>query len=82
MLKEFKEFAMRGDVVDMAVGVIIGGAFGKVVTSFLNDIVMPPLGMLTGGVDFTDKAVTLAAPATAASSRCSRPTEMSRTARA
>lgn len=63
MFKEFKEFAMRGNVVDMAVGVIIGGAFGKVVTSFLNDVVMPPLGMLTGGVDFTDKAVTLKAAA-------------------
>jgi large conductance mechanosensitive channel len=59
LVKEFKEFAMRGNVVDMAVGVVIGGAFGKVVSSFLNDVVMPPLGMLTGGVDFTDKAVTL-----------------------
>ncbi len=61
MFKEFKEFAMRGNVVDMAVGVIIGGAFCKVVTSLLNDVVMPPLGMLTGGVDFTDKALTLKA---------------------
>lgn len=61
MLKEFKEFAMRGNVVDMAVGVIIGGAFGKIVTSLLNDIVMPPLGLLTGSVDFTDKVVTLKA---------------------
>ena len=61
MLKEFKEFAMKGNVVDMAVGVVIGGAFGKIVTSFLNDVMMPPLGMLTGGVDFTAHAVTLKA---------------------
>ncbi len=68
LVKEFKEFAMRGNVVDMAVGVVIGGAFGKVVSSFLNDVVMPPLGMLTGGVDFTDKAVTLKPAAEAAGS--------------
>lgn len=61
MLKEFKEFAMKGNMVDMAVGVIIGGAFGKVISSFLNDVVMPPLGMLTGGVDFTDKTIVLKA---------------------
>ena len=48
MLKEFKDFAMRGNVVDMAVGVIIGGAFGKIVTSFVNDVLMPPLGLLMG----------------------------------
>jgi large conductance mechanosensitive channel len=59
--KEFKEFAMRGNVVDMAVGVIIGGAFGKVVSSVLNDLLMPPLGLITGGVDFTDQRVTLKA---------------------
>lgn len=53
-VKEFKEFVSRGNVVDMAVGVVIGGAFGKIVTSFVNDILMPPLGMLLGGVDFTD----------------------------
>lgn len=53
MIEEFKEFAVKGNVVDMAVGVIIGGAFGKIVSSFLNDIVMPPIGMLTGGVDFS-----------------------------
>lgn len=58
-LKEFKAFAMKGNVVDMAVGVVIGGAFGKIVTSFLNDIMMPPLGMLTGGVDFTDHRLAL-----------------------
>ncbi len=52
MLKEFKEFAMRGNVVDMAVGIIIGAAFGKIVTSFVNDVVMPPIGLLLGNVDF------------------------------
>ncbi len=54
MLKEFKEFAMRGNVVDMAVGVIIGGAFGKIVTSLINDVIMPPIGLLLGQVNFTD----------------------------
>lgn len=53
-LKEFKEFAMRGNVVDLAVGVIIGGAFGKIVTSVVNDILMPPIGVVLGGVDFKD----------------------------
>jgi large conductance mechanosensitive channel len=61
VLKEFKEFAVKGNVADMAVGVIIGAAFGKVVSSFINDLVMPPLGLLTGGVDFTDQRVTLKA---------------------
>src|SRR5258708_965266 len=61
MIKEFKDFAMKGNVVDMAVGVVIGGAFGKIVTSFLNDVMMPPLGMITGGVDFTDHRLTLKA---------------------
>jgi large conductance mechanosensitive channel len=59
MLKEFKEFAMRGNVIDLAVGVIVGGAFGKVVTSLVNDILMPPLGLLIGNVDFKDLALTL-----------------------
>ncbi len=54
MLKEFKEFIMRGSVVDLAVGVIIGGAFGKVVSSLVSDIVMPPIGLLLGNVDFTN----------------------------
>ena len=54
MLKEFKEFAMRGNVVDMAVGVIIGGAFGKIVTSVVGDLIMPAVGLLVGGVNFTD----------------------------
>lgn len=52
--KEFKEFAMRGSVVDLAVGVVIGGAFGKIVTSLVNDIIMPPIGFITGGVDFSN----------------------------
>ena len=59
MLKEFKDFAMRGNVVDMAVGVIIGAAFGKITASLVNDVMMPPIGMLLGGVDFSDLAVTL-----------------------
>ncbi len=59
MLKEFKEFAMRGNVVDMAVGIIIGGAFGKIIASFVGDVLMPPVGMLMGGVDFTALAVKL-----------------------
>ncbi len=54
IIKEFKEFAMRGNVIDLAVGVIIGGAFGKIVTSLVNDIIMPPIGVLLGGVDFKD----------------------------
>ena len=59
-LKEFKAFALKGNVMDMAVGVIIGGAFGKIVTSLVNDILMPPIGMLLGGVDFKDLKVNLA----------------------
>jgi large conductance mechanosensitive channel len=53
MFKEFKEFAMKGSVLDLAIGIIIGGAFGKIVTSFVNDVLMPPLGMLLGKVDFS-----------------------------
>ncbi len=63
MMKEFKEFAMRGNVVDMAVGIVIGAAFGKIVSSFVNDVLMPPLGLALGGVDFSDLAVTLKAAA-------------------
>lgn len=67
MLKEFKDFAMRGNVVDLAVAVIIGGAFGKIVTSFVNDILMPPIGLLLGNVDFKDlKMVMKAATETTA----------------
>lgn len=53
-IKEFKEFAMRGNVIDMAVGVVVGGAFGKIVSSLVNDIIMPGVGVLTGGVNFSD----------------------------
>ncbi len=59
MLKEFKEFAMKGNVIDMAVGVIIGGAFGKIATSLVNDILMPPLGLLLGRLDFSNLFVDL-----------------------
>jgi len=59
MIQEFKEFAMKGNVLDMAVGVVIGGAFGKIVASFVGDIIMPLLGKLVGGVNFTELAVTL-----------------------
>lgn len=58
-LDEFKAFAMRGNVVDMAVGIIIGGAFGKIVSSVVSDIIMPPIGLLIGGVNFTDLKITL-----------------------
>jgi large conductance mechanosensitive channel len=58
-LSEFKDFAMRGNVVDMAVGIVIGGAFGKIVSSFVGDVLMPPLGLLLGGVDFSDLTITL-----------------------
>ena len=57
MLKEFKEFAMKGNVVDMAVGIIIGGAFGKIVSSLVSDVIMPPIGVMLGGVDFSDLEV-------------------------
>jgi large conductance mechanosensitive channel len=60
-VKEFKEFAMKGNVVDMAVGIIIGVAFGKIVSSFVGDVIMPPLGLLIGGVDFSDMVITLKA---------------------
>ncbi len=59
MMSEFKEFAMRGNVVDMAVGIIIGAAFGKIVSSFVADVIMPPIGVLIGGVDFSNLAVTI-----------------------
>ena len=59
ILKEFREFAVKGNVVDMAVGIIIGVAFGKIVASFVGDIIMPPLGILIGGINFTDLAITL-----------------------
>jgi large conductance mechanosensitive channel len=61
IVKEFKEFAMKGNVVDMAVGIIIGAAFGRIVSSLVNDVIMPPLGLLIGGVDFTELKITLKA---------------------
>jgi large conductance mechanosensitive channel len=61
MMSEFKSFAMRGNVVDMAVGIVIGGAFGKIVSSFVSDVLMPPIGLMMGGVDFSDLSVVLQA---------------------
>lgn len=61
LLKEFKEFAVKGNVVDMAVGIIIGAAFGKIVSSVVADVIMPPIGLLIGGVDFSDLVITLKA---------------------
>ena len=59
MMKEFKEFAMRGNVMDMAIGIIIGGAFGKIVSSFVKDVLMPPIGVLLGGMDFSSLTITV-----------------------
>jgi large conductance mechanosensitive channel len=64
MLKEFKEFAMRGTVIDLAIGIIIGAAFGKIVTSFVNDVIMPPIGLLMGNVDFSNLFVNLSMDST------------------
>lgn len=63
MLSEFKEFAMKGNMIDMATGIIIGGAIGKVVSSLVEDVIMPPIGLLMGGVDFSDLGYTLQAAA-------------------
>jgi len=59
IIKEFKEFAVKGDAVDMAVGIVVGAAFGKIVNSLVNDVIMPPVGMLIGGVDFKNLVITL-----------------------
>lgn len=59
IVQEFKEFAVKGNVVDMAVGIIIGGAFGKIVSSFVGDVIMPPIGVMLGGVDFSNLAITV-----------------------
>lgn len=59
MIQEFKAFAVKGNVIDMAVGIIIGAAFGKIVSSFVGDVIMPPIGLLIGGVDFSDLAIVL-----------------------
>ncbi len=61
IVKEFQEFAVKGNMIDMAVGIIVGGAFGKIVTSLVNDVIMPPIGLLLGGVNFRDLAVTMKA---------------------
>lgn len=59
LIQEFKQFAVKGNMMDMAIGIIIGGAFGKIVASLVNDVIMPPLGLLLGGIDFTDMKATL-----------------------
>lgn len=59
LIQEFKEFAVKGNVIDLAVGVVIGGAFGKIVTSLVSDIIMPPIGLITGGINFTDMKLLL-----------------------
>jgi large conductance mechanosensitive channel len=77
MLKEFRDFAMRGNVLDMAIGVIIGGAFGKIVSSLVSDVMMPPIGLLLGGVDFTGLFLNLsgtAQPSLAAAKAAGAPT--------
>ncbi|MFI5394068.1 MAG: large-conductance mechanosensitive channel protein MscL [Candidatus Binatia bacterium] len=76
MLKAFKEFAMRGNVLDMAVGIIIGAAFGKIITSFVGDILMPPLGLLLGKVDFSNLFISLSGqyPSLAAAKAAGAPT--------
>jgi large conductance mechanosensitive channel len=77
MFKEFKEFAMRGNVMDMAVGIIIGAAFGKIITSFVTDVLMPPIGLLMGGADFTNYFVSLSGqtfPSLAAAKEAGAPT--------
>ncbi len=77
MIKEFKDFIMRGNVLDLAVAVIIGGAFGKIVTSFVNDIIMPPIGLLLGSVNFTDLFLDLSGkgyPTLAAAQEAGAPT--------
>jgi len=59
MIKEFKDFAMKGNVIDLAVGIIIGAAFGKIVSSVVNDVIMPPIGLMVGGINFTDIKITM-----------------------
>jgi large conductance mechanosensitive channel len=77
MFKEFKQFVMRGNVLDLAVGVVIGAAFGAIITSFVTDVLMPPIGLLLGGVDFSDLFISLngrAYPSLAAAQQASAPT--------
>lgn len=72
-MKDFKEFALKGNVVDLAVAVVIGGAFGKIVTSLVNDIIMPLIGLLTGGMDFSDKKVILSSAVVDATGKVVKP---------
>lgn len=73
LIQEFKAFALRGNVVDMAIGVIIGAAFGKIVSVLVDKVIMPPIGMLTGGVDFTDKKTVIQRAVTDASGKVTTP---------
>jgi large conductance mechanosensitive channel len=73
MIQEFKDFALKGNVVDMAVGIVIGGAFGKIVSSLVGDVIMPAVGQLTGGVDFSSMKYTLQAAATDAAGKVTAP---------
>ena len=72
-MKDFKEFAMKGNVVDLAIAVVIGGAFGKIVTSLVNDIIMPIIGVLTGGINFSDKKVVLSSAVLDATGKVVKP---------
>jgi large conductance mechanosensitive channel len=77
MLKEFKEFAMRGSLLDLAIGIVLGAAFGRIITSFVNDILMPPIGLLLGGLDFTSLFISLRGgpyPSVAAAKAAGAPT--------
>ncbi len=76
LMKEFKEFAVKGNALDMAVGIIIGAAFGKIVNSLVNDVIMPPIGMLLGGVDFKDLALTLKAASVGADGKAIEAVQM------
>lgn len=73
LLKEFKEFAVKGNVIDLAVAVVIGAAFGKIVSSLVNDIIMPLVGLLTGGINFSDKKIVLSAAQVGAAGKILRP---------
>ena len=73
MIKEFKEFILRGNVLDMAVGIIIGAAFGTIVTSMVNDVIMPPIGIILSGVDFSDAKVELKAATLAEAGKAAKP---------
>ena len=82
MLKEFKEFALKGNVLDLAVGIIIGAAFTTIVTSLVDDVIMPPIGVILGGIDFSDKYIQLTNCATRPTRRWRRPVRRCRRHRA